>query len=691
MTTSNILLKTKGLKPVLGLRPLKPLLLMAVLAITGNTVSAQEDTDELTRAAESMSNAITRIEKAALASQSGDEAAFNDLAASVETFNNQVKQLGTEDISSTVNSNLTSRWRIVKTAAQAIIDAGPQVTYITGIAQELDSNLLIVQQQLADAITALQASQAPATSVGAAQDSLWLTEKIARNINRLETFSGSSRSISNALIDDSNAYERNLNALMNGDKTLGIQYVGKGRALNAIKSASSLFTPITRAAKDIAKAAAGLSKANKARDQLMAGTTPLMQAIHDLTTSPRGSDSKTFNLTTTMAIAAGIALLIALPLLLLYTRQGKKLRYSQQGVADVRRALIRLSTGDLTTKVPEDNSVTREIAREINNVTERQRDLVRNVQDPFGLSVQELGKISAAIRGQAEKGKVWAGTMLKSTTAASDMLALSEEIKNATSDAARTSERNRQRVERGYELTKDMSRASADVRQSLQNTSKSAKRQGELIQSVTSAVEYIQALNTKISVVAINTRIEAEKAGEHGRPFLGIAESIADLLREAEEEGRRIISEVRMLQNMSADSLSSMENTVGTVVTILEYVDKLDSSLEEIYTDSSNISGSISAAEEGASRSADKAQNLNSAIARISDRSTEVTVMSESAHASITNLQSSMNKVADKLRQIKVERSYADKGGNVDSQGSDGNTNPATAANSDSVTDSIPA
>ena len=78
-----------------------------------------------------------------------------------------------------------------------------------------------------------------------------------------------------------------------------------------------------------------------------------------------------------------------------------------------------------------------------------------------------------------------------------------------------------------------------------------------------------------------------------GRPFLGIAESIADLLREAEEEGRKIISEVRMLQNMSADNLASMENTVGTVVTILEYIDRLDSSLEEINSGSGAISDII--------------------------------------------------------------------------------------------------
>ena len=106
---------------------------------------------------------------------------------------------------------------------------------------------------------------------------------------------------------------------------------------------------------------------------------------------------------------------------------------------------------------------------------------------------------------------------------------------------------------------------------------------------MTTAAEYIQSLNTKISVVAINTRIEAEKAGEHGRPFLGIADAIGDLLREAQEEGRKITSEVRMLQNMSAENLNSMENTVGSVVTILEFIDRLDSSLKEVNEGSTAI------------------------------------------------------------------------------------------------------
>jgi methyl-accepting chemotaxis protein len=285
--------------------------------------------------------------------------------------------------------------------------------------------------------------------------------------------------------------------------------------------------------------------------------------------------------------------------------------------------------------------------------------LIRNILTPFEISSEGITKIGVTAEGQVEKGRELTRSVVESTTAATEMVRTSEEIKSSTVEAARTSERNRQRVAQGYELTKDMSKASANVRESVQETSKSAKRQGELIQSVTAAAEYIQALNTKISVVAINTRIEAEKAGEHGRPFLGIAEAIGDLLREAEEEGRKIISEVRMLQNLSADNLASMENTVGTVVTILEYIDRLDSSLEEINAGSSAITQIINSVDDAAGQSANTAQHMNASMDQIRERNLDISQYSESTQVGVASLKASMQDVAENLRQFKIERDGA--------------------------------
>ncbi|CAA0121831.1 Methyl-accepting chemotaxis protein 2 [Halioglobus japonicus] len=341
--------------------------------------------------------------------------------------------------------------------------------------------------------------------------------------------------------------------------------------------------------------------------------------------------------------------------LLAYRGQRRRMEYTEAGVAEINRALVKIAEGDLTVQVPEDNSVTRDIAKEINASTQRQRELIRNIKTPFKVSTEEITKIGGIAEGQVEKGRELTRSVVESTTATTEMVRTSEEIKQSTAEAARTSERNRQRVAQGYELTKDMSKASADVRESVQETSKSAKRQGELIQSVTAAAEYIQALNTKISVVAINTRIEAEKAGEHGRPFLGIAEAIGDLMREAEEEGRKIISQVRMLQNLSADNLSSMENTVGTVVTILEYIDRLDSSLEEINAGSSAITKIITSVDDAAGQSATTARHMNNSMDAIRERNLDISEYSESTLVGVSALTASMRDVAESLSQFRIE------------------------------------
>jgi methyl-accepting chemotaxis protein len=356
---------------------------------------------------------------------------------------------------------------------------------------------------------------------------------------------------------------------------------------------------------------------------------------------------------TLMAMFGGPGVLVVA--LLAYRGQRRRVEYTERGVAEINSALVKIAEGDLTVRVPEDNTVTRDIAREINASTQRQRELIRNIKTPFKVSSEGITKIGVIAEGQVEKGRELTRSVVESTTAATEMVRTSEEIKKSTAEAAKTSERNRQRVAQGYELTKDMSKTSVDVRESVQETSKSAKRQGELIQSVTAAAEYIQALNTKISVVAINTRIEAEKAGEHGRPFMGIAEAIGDLMREAEEEGRKIISQVRMLQNLSADNLSSMENTVGTVVTILEYIDRLDSSLEEINAGSSAITKIITSVDDAAGQSATTARHMNSSMDAIRERNLDISEYSESTQKGVSSLNASMRDVADSLSQFKIE------------------------------------
>ena len=586
----------------------------------------------------------------------GQETTFAELSGNLEKFQWQLQSLEAAGFQNEVAS-IEASWARVNESALTLLDAGPRLVFINDVSAQLERNIKPIQSEFATVVDILRDQRASSETIVAAQKTLWLTERIARNIDKILAAGSDSQLAADEFRADATDFVRIVDALKNGSSLMGVDKLTDAAAIAAIETAAGLFSVVSASIEQIAAASEELRQAAIARESIAVSSLALSDDISALVPAiEKLTLTRLYDRGTLMALFGAPGVLAVGLLVVMYRGQRRRVAYTEQGVAEINSALVKIAEGDLTVQVPEENTVTQEIAREINASTQRQRELIRNILTPFEISSEGITKIGVTAEGQVEKGRELTRSVVESTTAATEMVRTSEEIKSSTVEAARTSERNRQRVAQGYELTKDMSKASANVRESVQETSKSAKRQGELIQSVTAAAEYIQALNTKISVVAINTRIEAEKAGEHGRPFLGIAEAIGDLLREAEEEGRKIISEVRMLQNLSADNLASMENTVGTVVTILEYIDRLDSSLEEINAGSSAITQIINSVDDAAGQSANTAQHMNASMDQIRERNLDISQYSESTQVGVASLKASMQDVAENLRQFKIER-----------------------------------
>lgn len=591
----------------------------------------------------------------------GAEATFTELEANVAKFSEELKHVAGVGFASEVQT-IEERWTPVEAAATTLADAGERIVFLHSVSSELEKNIRPIQSEFAAVVDILRDESVSSETIVAAQKTLWLTERIARNIEKILLGGAESQAAADEFRTDAVDLMRIVEALRNGSRVMGVDKLTDVDAIASLENAAGLFAVVSRSIDQIAGASGELRQAANARETIITGSNGLSDAVSSLLPAiEKMTVARLYDRGTLMALFGAPGILAVGLLVMLYRNQRQRVLYTEQGVAEINGALVKIAEGDLTVQVPEANTVTRDIAREINASTERQRELIRNIKTPFKISSDGITKIGAIAEGQVDKGRELTRSVVESTTATTEMVRTSEEIKQSTAEAASTSESNRQRVAQGYELTKDMSKASVDVREAVQETSKSAKRQSELIQSVTAAAEYIQALNTKISVVAINTRIEAEKAGEHGRPFLGIAEAIGDLLREAEEEGRKIISEVRMLQNLSADNLASMETTVGTVVTILEYIERLDASLEEINAGSSAITAIITSVDEAAGQSANTARHMNNAMDQIRERNLDISEYSESTQVGVSSLKASMRDVADSLSQFKIEGE-----GNVD-------------------------
>ena len=596
----------------------------------------------------------------------GEEATFNELGKNMESFNWQLGQLQSVAFHTEVEK-IEAHWAVVVASVRVLMEASSRMVFLHSVSAELERNIKPIQSEFAAVVDILRDEVVSSETIVSAQKTLWLTERIARNIEKILAGGSDSQLATDEFRTDAADFMRIVDALNNGSKLMGVDKLTDADAIESVENASALFAVVSTSIEQIVGATAELREAALARESISVSTVSLTDAVSALVPAiDKLTVARLYDRRTLMALFGAPGVLAVGLLVVMYRGQRRRVLYTEQGVSEIKGVLVKIAEGDLTVQVPEDNTVTCDIAREINVSTQRQRELIRNIRTPFEVSAEGITKIGVTAEGQVEKGRELTRSVVESTTAATEMVRTSEEIKTSTAEAARTSERNRQRVAQGYELTKDMSKASANVRESVQETSKSAKRQGELIQSVTAAAEYIQALNTKISVVAINTRIEAEKAGEHGRPFLGIAEAIGDLLREAEEEGRKIISEVRMLQNLSADNLSSMENTVGTVVTILEYIDRLDSSLEEINAGSSAITSIITSVDDAAGQSANTARHMNSSMDEIRERNLDISEYSESTQVGVSGLKNSMRDVEENLSQFKIEGAPVSEAGPAD-------------------------
>ncbi len=615
--------------------------------------SGQES--EYGAATEELASLARQVTISAQATARGEEQTFTDLAQQVQRFEEQLALIDAPELVDEI-SMVDLNWQPIKRASQTLLEAAPRIVFVQGVASELGTNIKPMQRELAEVVTVLQRQRVSTETLLAAQKAPWLLERMARNVDRTLVGNADSQVAADEFTTDAADFFRIIEGLTRGDELIGINKVTNTAAIEALSNAFRLFSGVSTSVDRIAGASGELRQAAAARRTISENSVPLIDSIAALQPAIASlAVGRLYNASNLVVLFLAPGLLAIALLVTMVLGQRRRDSYTSRGVAEINGALKQISKGDLTVTVAEDNSVTSDIAQGLNATTQHQCQLIRDIRTPFETSMKEIDSIGDSARAQVDKGRELTRAVVETTETATEMVRTSEEIKTSTAQAAETSDSNCKKVTQGYELTKDMSKASVDVRESVQETSKSAKRQGELIQSVTAAAEYIQALNTKISVVAINTRIEAEKAGEYGRPFLGIAESIADLLREAEEEGRKIISEVRMLQNMSADNLASMENTVGTVVTILEYIDRLDSSLEEINSGSDAISEIIRNVDDAAGKSAVNALHMSSSMAEIGERNLEITELNESAQKDVNALQRSMHSAMSSLGQFRID------------------------------------
>lgn len=364
----------------------RPLARVAVwLLLAAGTVYAATAAADNTMgtAVDELGRISTQIVRSAWRSEQGIESTFPELAGQVEQFDAQKDRLDSSRLAAQL-SQLEVSWQPVKRAAQALVEAGPDITFVHSLAAGYQREMDSMQREFAQVASLTRARNGTGATTAVAQQNLWLNERISRNIHRVLAGDPASEQAAQALRADSDELLRNIEALTRGDAARGIDKLVDPAAIENLSSAFRKFSPISTAVDRIVGSAGELREAAASRELILSSGDSLGESIAALRSAVNGlavsAPAQDGVLTPLLLVLLLLSLCLCGYQFLLRRRSAGQLG---QGMTSINTALQKLGEGDLAQRIEEKGGPMAEVAAKINHTAQRQYELVENIRAPF--------------------------------------------------------------------------------------------------------------------------------------------------------------------------------------------------------------------------------------------------------------------------------------------------------------------
>ncbi|MFV0276982.1 MAG: hypothetical protein ACK5HY_07335, partial [Parahaliea sp.] len=176
-----------------------------------------------------------RIVSGARETGQGSQGTFDRLYGDIQPVRTALGQLEGVGMDAAV-ADIRARWESIQQAAPTLVNAGPRIVFIHGVSGELEQNIRPIQSEFAAVVDILLDEAVPVGTTNAAQRTLWLTERIARNIDKILAGGAESQRAADEFRTDAADFNRTIEALRNGSEVMGIQRIADPDAIDAINA-----------------------------------------------------------------------------------------------------------------------------------------------------------------------------------------------------------------------------------------------------------------------------------------------------------------------------------------------------------------------------------------------------------------------------------------------------------------------
>lgn len=239
-----------------------------------------------------------------------------------------------------------------------------------------------------------------------------------------------------------------------------------------------------------------------------------------------------------------------------------------QSVIEIMQAVSRLSSRDLTVRVPVTPDITGAISDALNLMTAQTAQVLRDVN----VISSQVADASGRVRARSEQAMTAATEGSREIDQASQELSEAalalKDIADRAAHADRVAEEAISSTREALGSVRETVGGISASRDLIRETEKRIKRLGERSQEITAAVNLIGNIAERTSMLALNTSMQAVAAGEAGRAYAVVADEVKRLAESARGATQQISNLVGAIQSETVDTVEAINRAIGQVVEI---------------------------------------------------------------------------------------------------------------------------